>query len=71
MWQQHVDWCGMIAFGTTLMEPILAATQPPITLLVVYVALNEINKRPYYGILYWNAIVLPVSSSPRTVTMIA
>jgi hypothetical protein len=59
----------MIAFGTTLMEPILAATQPPITLLVVYVALNEINKRPY-DILYWNAIVLPVSSSPRTVTMI-
>ena len=41
----------MIAFGTTLMEPILAATQPPITLLVVYVALNEINKRPY-DILY-------------------
>ena len=37
---------GILAFGSTFMEPILAAAQPVVT-LQVYVGMNEAARRPY------------------------
>ena len=48
----------MFAFGTGLMQPILAEAQPPIT-LAGDVALNEVDRQPYdidklcTGVLVW------------------
>ena len=38
--------CGLLAFGSTLMKPILAASQPVVT-LQDYVGMNEAARRPY------------------------
>ena len=46
---------GMLAFGSTLMEPILAAAQPVVT-LQAYVGMNEAEKRPY-SLLYTDLVV--------------
>ena len=37
---------GLLSFGSTLMEPILAASQPVVT-LQAYMAMNEAQRRPY------------------------
>ena len=46
---------GMLAFGSTLMEPILAAAQPAVT-LQAYVAMNEAQRRSY-DLLYADKVV--------------
>ena len=46
---------GLLAFGSTLMEPILAAANPAVT-LPSYVAMNEVQRRPY-DLLYADKIV--------------
>ena len=46
---------GVLAFGLTLMEPILAAAQPVVT-LQAYVGMNEAARR-LYDLLYTNLIV--------------
>ena len=46
---------GLLAFGSTLMEPILAASQPVVT-LQAYVALNEAQRRQY-DMLYADKVV--------------
>ena len=47
---------GLLAFGSTLMEPILAAPQPGVTTLLAYVRMTEVLRRPY-DILYKDLIV--------------
>ena len=37
---------GLLAFGSTLMEPFLAAANPAVT-LPAYVAMSEVQRRPY------------------------
>ena len=46
---------GMLAFRSTLMEPILAAAQPAVT-LYTYVAMNEAQRQPY-DLLYADKVV--------------
>ena len=46
---------GLLSFGSTLMEPILAASQPVVT-LQEYVAMNEAQRRPY-DLLYADKVV--------------
>ena len=46
---------GLFSFGSTLMEPILAASQPVVT-LQAYVAMNEAQRRPY-DLLYADKVV--------------
>ena len=46
---------GLLAFGSTLMEPILAASQPVVT-LQGYVGMNEAARRPY-DLLYADKVV--------------
>ena len=46
---------GMLAFGSTLMEPILAAAQPAVT-LQEYVATNKAARQPY-DLLYADKVV--------------
>ena len=46
---------GLLAFGSTLVEPILAASQP-VVILQGYVGMNEIARRPY-DLLYAGKVV--------------
>ena len=46
---------GLLAFGSALMELILAAAQPVVT-LQVYVGMDEATRRPY-DLLYTDLIV--------------
>ena len=46
---------GMLAFGSTLMEPILATAQSAVT-LQAYVVMNEAQRRPY-DLLYADKVV--------------
>ena len=48
---------GMFAFGTVLMEPILAAPLPGATILQAYITMNASARSPY-DILYKGLIVM-------------
>ena len=55
---------GMLAFGSTLMESILAAAQPAVTLQAC-VAMNEAQRRPY-DLLYADKVVAIIMTNGRS-----
>ena len=59
---------GTLAFGLTLMEPILATAQPAVT-LQVYVAMNEAARRQY-DLLYTDLVVTIVMTNGMDVRLL-
>ena len=57
---------GLLAFGSTFMEPILAAAQPVVT-LQAYVCMDEAAQRPY-NLLYTDLIVTIIMTKDVAMT---